>query len=117
MQALQGKHSKQQCQRGRANTVTANSKTSYKACGPATATCASAPPQAPTLGGEVKAQEEEGKKLYRLDSFFNISWQRNFSPSLSVPFTHETWSVRRRCQANVLVVVPDCLWCCVVPHT
>ena len=56
----------------------------------------------------------EGKKLHRLDSFFNISWQRNFSPSLSVPFTHEARSVRRRCQANVLVVVPDCPWCGIV---
>ena len=48
-----------------------------------------------------------------LGSFFNISWQRNFSPSLSVPFTHEARPVRRRCQANVLVV-PDCPWCCIV---
>ena len=66
------------------------------------------------LGGEVRAQEGEGKKLYRLDSFFNIFWQRNFTPSLSVPFTHEARSVRRRCQANVLAVVPGCPWCCIV---
>jgi len=112
MQALQGKHSKQQCKRYRANTVTYSKQQSkrYKANGPATAataTCASAPPQAPMLGGEVRAQEGEGKELCRLGSFFfNIPWQRNFPPSPSVSFTHEAWPVRRRCQANVLVVVP-----------
>ena len=46
MQALQGKrsHSKQQSKR-------------YKASGPTTATRAPAPPQAPILSGEVRAQE------------------------------------------------------------
>ena len=51
MQALQSKHthSKQQSKR-------------YKASGPATATCASAPPQAPIVSGEVRAQEGEEAK-------------------------------------------------------
>ena len=35
----------------------------------------------------MRAQEGGGEKLHRLDSFFNISWQRNISPSLSSPFT------------------------------
>ena len=51
MQALQGKHShsKQQGKR-------------YQASGPATATCAPVPPQAPIVSGEVRAQEWEEAK-------------------------------------------------------
>ena len=51
MQAHQGKHShsKQQSKR-------------YKASGPATATCAPVPPQAPIVSGEVRAQEGEEAK-------------------------------------------------------
>ena len=62
-------------------------------------------------GGRGGGRKGEGRKLHRLDSFFNVSRQFSVSPSLPALFTHLVRLARRWCRPYVFMVAFDYPWC------